>query len=273
VSNKGKKSEFARTITDGVVDSRPDMFNYVPKRVVEKAEAEKMGWKHYYDGNTACANGHVAARYVSNPAICIDCARVGDGKHTIYPTVNHVDDLTGTVMFVDPRADARFNWTDEIKRQFLNSWINTTSIPKALTVVKAQYTHLINLLKTDASFKAEFEAAEREVELVQEWELQGDAAGGSDSIKLAMGKSKFESFGAKRGLVDRPIVNSEDARAELAQLLLSVERTIAGPARLRAICDAAQGVGQNPQSKPDGSAEDMEEPAVLASPYDGSDLV
>ena len=60
------------------------MYNYVAKRIVERTEAEKMGWIHYFDGRTSALNGHIAARYVSNNAICVDCKRLAEGKPAIY---------------------------------------------------------------------------------------------------------------------------------------------------------------------------------------------
>jgi hypothetical protein len=210
---------------------------------------------------------------VSNPSICVDCRRIGEGKPAIYPKTQFVDDLTGQPVFVDPRASDDFSWTPSIRRQFLTSWINTASIPKALTIIKAQPTHLIDLLEKDAEFKAEYEAAERKVSLVQQWSLEGEAADGSDRLKLAMGSNKFASFGAKTGLASRPTLNAEEARAELAQILRSARQSLDQRERLAAVA-RANGALARSNSAPAAAADDhVEEPALLGPAYDNSDLV
>jgi len=60
-------------------DGRPDLFNHQPTRFVSLAEAKGRGWKHFWTGEP-CVRGHRAARYVSNPSHCVDCARI-DGGH------------------------------------------------------------------------------------------------------------------------------------------------------------------------------------------------
>ena len=123
-----EKSDFARLACEAIKDGKPDLYNGPAKRIIEMEESQKMGWPHYYDGKTACSQGHVAARYVSNPSTCIDCRRLGDGKPAIYPRTEFVDDLTGQPVYVDPRASDRFNWTEDVMRQFLNSWTTPSSI-------------------------------------------------------------------------------------------------------------------------------------------------
>jgi hypothetical protein len=265
--------EFSREACDAIKDGKPDLYNGVAKRVIEAEESLKMGWPHYYDGKTACPQGHVAARYVSNPAICVDCHRIGAGKPPIYPRTEFTDDLTGQPIYVDPRASDRFAWTESLKGQFLTAWINTTSIPKALNLIKAQPTHLIDLLERDAQFKAEYEAAERKVSLVQQWSLEGEAADGSDRVKLALGSNKFASFGAKTGLAGRPTVNAEEARAELAQILRTARQSLDQRERLAAVA-RANGALARSDGAPAAAADDLvEESAVLGPPYDNSDLV
>ena len=84
VRKRGGKTEFARGVCDSIKDGVPDMYNSAAKRVVLLDEATKHGWVHYYDGQTMCPQGHIAARYVSNKARCVDCARVADGLVPIY---------------------------------------------------------------------------------------------------------------------------------------------------------------------------------------------
>lgn len=60
----------------------PDMYNYLPSRLVTIEEALVRGWKQYYIAEP-CRYGHVAPRYVSNRQLCIDCDRIARGKQTI----------------------------------------------------------------------------------------------------------------------------------------------------------------------------------------------
>jgi hypothetical protein len=268
-----ERIDFARAACDVVKDGKPDLYNGVAKRVIEKEEAAKMGWPHYFDGTTACSQGHVAARYVSNQAACIDCRRLGEGKPAIYPRTEFIDDLTGAPVYVDPRASDKFTWTAEAKRQFLHSWINTTSIPRALEIIKAQPTHLIDLLERDAEFKAEYEAAERKVSLVQQWSLEGEASVGSDRLKLAMGSNKFASFGAKNGLAGRPTVNAEEARAELAQILRTARQSLDQRARLESVARANGALAGLNRAAAAAADDNVEESSVLGQTFDNSDLV
>lgn len=268
-----EKIQFSRDACEAIKDGKPDMYNGVAKRVVEQDEAARFGWPHYYDGKTACPQGHVAARYVSNPAICVDCRRLGDGKPAIYPKTEFIDDLTGQPVFVDPRASDRFVWNPGVKQQFLSSWINTTSIPKALEIIRAQPTHLLDLLERDAEFKAEYESAERKVSLVQQWSLEGEAAIGSDRLKLAMGSNKFASFGAKTGLANRPTVNAEEARAELAQILRTARQSLDQRDRLAAVARANGALAGTNRATAATADDNVEESSLLGQTHDNSDLV
>lgn len=60
-------------------DNKPDMYNYMPTRNVTRDEARARNWTFFYIGE-ACRNGHQAPRYVSNHNLCVDCARLRDGK-------------------------------------------------------------------------------------------------------------------------------------------------------------------------------------------------
>jgi hypothetical protein len=274
VTNKrGGKAEFARGVTDMQKDGRPDFYNCVAKRTVSLEEAQNHGWLHYYDGKTACPQGHVASRYVSNHARCVDCARVADGLKPIYPGTSFTDDLTGNPVYVDPVARPDFEWTDTKKRQLLDAWINTTSFPAAITVIGAQPKHVLDILETDAVFKADYEAARTKMEQVQLWNMEGAAAGGSDRMQLAMGANKFTQFGAKTGLAGRPIVNSEQARAELTQLLSSARRTLAQRTGLADAARASRSVGRINVPAADSAGKPVERPAVLGQSHEHCDLV
>lgn len=270
---RSTKIEFAHTVCGVVKDGCPDLYNGVAKRVVEKEEAEKHGWSHYYDGKTACPAGHIAARYVSNPSICTDCRRLADGKLPIYPKTEHIDDLTGNPVYVAPVASEKFDWSAEKKKQLLRAWINTRNFLKACEVIGCQPLHALELLESDAEFKADYEDAERKVAQVQSWAIEGTAANGDVRTALAMASNKFPQFGAKTSLAGRPAVNSEQARAELTQLLSAARRSIANRSRLESIAGAVRGVGRV-DSSPAGTAADLvDQPPVLGQSHEHSDLV
>jgi hypothetical protein len=180
---RGKKAEFSRLVTDGIVDQKPDMYNYVAKRVVELEEAQKMGWTHYFDGKRQCLNGHVAAHYVSNPSMCIDCKRLAEGKPAIYTPGAGNGDLIGAVEYVNPLANAKFKWTADKKTQLLSAWVNTGGdMLAAAKVVGCQPEHVLDLKASDVEFQAEYEAGSVKVDQVQLWEMEsrGSATTASD---------------------------------------------------------------------------------------------
>jgi hypothetical protein len=273
VSNKGKKTEFARTVCDGIVDNRPDFYNYVPKRIVEKSESEKMGWIHYYDGHSQCLNGHIAARYVTNTAICVDCKRLAEGKPAIYTPGAAAESLIGIPEHVNPLANAKFAWTSDKKGQLLSAWVNTGGdMLAAAKIVGCQPEHVIDLKGSDPEFQAAYEAARQKVDQVQLWSMESRGSG-NDRVGLAMAQSKFTEFGAKQGLADRPAINAEQSRAELANMLSSIKRTIDQRARLHATIRANRGVAASDSATATDADAELEESLVLAPPYDGSDLV
>lgn len=267
------KAEFARTVCDSVVDGRPDMYNSPAKRPVTVEEATKHGWPHWYDGVSQCPQGHIAARYVTNPALCVDCKRVADGKPAIYGVTQLNADFIGGAPYVNPLANANFAWTDEKKSQLLSAWVNTGGdMLAAAKVVGCQPEHVIDLKASDPEFQASYEAARLKVDQVQLWSMESRGSG-NDRVGLAMAQSKFTEFGAKQGLADRPTINPEQSRAELTQILSSIKRALDQQDGLRATIRANRVVGQAhaPAAAPANTS--VEKPAVLAPPYDNSDLV
>lgn len=108
----------AKGVTDKVLNKgTPDVFNYVPKRAVTIDEARLHGWPHFWDQKTACSMGHIAARYVSNAAMCVDCNRIAQGKPPIYPNTTG-DQSLDVPTYVEPIADSQFAWTDAKKASF-----------------------------------------------------------------------------------------------------------------------------------------------------------
>jgi hypothetical protein len=267
------KAEFARGVCDSIKDGRPDLYNSPAKRIVEVEEAEKMGWTCYFDGRTVCPQGHIAARYVVNHGICVDCKRLAEGKPAIYSKTPFTDDLTGAPVYVNPIANAKFAWTDEKKQQLLSAWVNTGGdMIAAAKIVGCQPEHVIDLKASDTEFQAAYEAARVKVDQVQLWSMESRGSG-NDRVGLAMAQSKFTEFGAKQGLADRPAINPEQMRAELAQILSSIKRSIAAEEGLLATIRANRKLP--PSNTPAAAAADdgVEIEDVLAPSYDGSDLV
>lgn len=267
------KAEFARTVCDSVIDGRPDFYNAPAKRPVSKEEAEKHGWSHYFDGVSQCLQGHVAARYCSNPAICVDCKRIGEGKPPVYSVVTLAAELTSPQPFVNPLANAKFEWTDDKKTQLLSAWINTGGdMLAAAKIVGCQPEHVIDLKASDVDFQARYETARLKVDQVQLWSMES-RANGNDRVGLAMSQSKFTEFGAKTGLADRPSINPEQMRAGLTQILSSIKRSLDQQDRLETAARANRGVGSPDTAAAVASGAGLAQPAVLARPHDNSDLV
>lgn len=63
-------------------DGAPDLYNYMPTRVVSKTEAEERGWRFFYV-DEVCRYGHRAPRYVKAPRTCVDCHRLKNNRQPI----------------------------------------------------------------------------------------------------------------------------------------------------------------------------------------------
>lgn len=63
-------------------DGTPDLYNFMPTRLVPLDEAIARGWTQFFDARK-CRYNHVAPRYVVNPKICVDCRRIKNGKAPI----------------------------------------------------------------------------------------------------------------------------------------------------------------------------------------------
>jgi hypothetical protein len=227
---RSAKSDFAHGVCDKIKDNKPDMYNSVPKRVVLKEEAERMGWTWFWDKATACSQGHIAARYVSNTAMCVDCNRLALGKPAIYPNTTGSDLTADVPEYVKPIADDTFQWIEPKRRQFFTAWINTGSVPKALDAIGAQPSHLIRILDEDQAFKSEFERTrDTAVAQSQLWKAEDLAMGGSDRATLVHAASKFpDSFGqrAKSDLGARQVRSPEQIRAAFTRI---VQRLVGSP--------------------------------------------
>lgn len=266
--------EFAKTICDTLKNGVPDLYNSVPKRVILREEADSYGWPHYWDGKTSCKQGHVAARYVSNTAICIDCKRIGDGKVAIYPKAGILDLVTEQKPFVEPIAESYFEWNDEKRRLLFVAYVNSGNLIKSLGVINAQPYHLIAELKKNPSFRAEFDAVKLDVEQVYLWMAEGSAANGNERSLLQMASSKFPDQFGQRSKVDLNVnqqMNPGALRAEIANLLSTI-----GRAGVRTIGPADVVDGEYSVIEPAGAIEAppaVGEQGLLDQPHEFSDLV
>lgn len=205
------KREYARGVCDQLTrPGAPDMYNYVAKRSVTVDEAKSQGWHMFYDGTTACSRGHIAARYVVNPAMCSDCNRENSGKVAIYP--NTGGDLTApsASTYVEPIAQSQFKWTAAFEDQFFTAYINSADVGSALNAIKAQFSHLLDRIESDAEFKAKFERTKAEkVAQVQLWKTESLGVSGSERAAISM----FAPIRAKNELGARNVRTPEELRA------------------------------------------------------------
>jgi hypothetical protein len=223
------KRDYARTVCDALTKTgAPDLYNSVAKRPVTLDEAKSYGWHMFYDGVTACSRGHLAARYVVNPAMCSDCNRVNNGKVAIYPNADGSDLTAPVTTYVDPVAQSEFRWTPALTDQFFTAYKNTASVGTALEKIKAQFSHLLDRMASDAEFKAKFERVKAEdVAQVQLWITEALGVSGSERAAL----QQFAPIRAKNDLGARNVRSPEQLNARSAarlQRLIDSDRCFVG---------------------------------------------
>jgi hypothetical protein len=273
------KTAFALSVCASVKDSKPDLYNAVPTRAVSYEEAVSHGWPHFYDGKNECSQGHVAARYVSNKARCIDCARIADGKLPLYTKRSNEDLISSAVTsqtYTDPLINTNFKWDDEKFRVFGVAYVNSGSVEKALSLVGATPNDLITELRRDAQRQAQYEAIRRDVDQVFLWKAEASASTGSDRAMLAhAGAISPDRFGSrtKQGLDTPPYVNPDKACAELTQLLSTARRSLTQRTALGSTGDAGARVENTQPVEPNPADPKVEAPVLLGQPLDHSDLV
>lgn len=279
-AKRSGKTEFALSVCAAVKDGWPDFYNAVPKRAVSIEEAKSHGWPHFWDGVSKCTQGHVAARYVTNPHRCIECARIADGKLPIYGKDANIDLLGEAVagsQYTDPALKTDFRWTDENWRQFCVAYTNTGDVEKALSLLKALPYDLITELRANPERAALFEATRNDVDQVFLWKAEGSASTGSDRAMLARAGASFpERFGSRSqsGLDTQPYVNPEKALAELTQLLSAFDRTDAFNSGASGGPEEADSDVAPPDARAaDAGSHPVEESLLLDDAHDNSDLV
>ena len=255
------------------------MYNSVPKRVVTIEEARSHDWPHFYDGETKCPQGHIAARYVSNAYRCVDCARISDGKLPIYGADANIDLITGVAKapdYLEPALRLDFKWSDEKFRQFCAAYVNTGDVVASLKLLGALPNDLLTELRANTERAALFEAARKDADLVFLWKAEGSAVTGSDRAMLARAGASFpERFGsrAQSGVGTEAYVNPDKAVAELAKLLSSARESIAQRTALGSAPAAGKQLEDPNTSAAAAAGGDVEEAVLLGPPLDNSDLV
>ena len=219
---RAARTIFARSVCEYLTRAgTPDLYNHVPLRAVTIDEARLHKWPHFWDQVTACSFGHIAARYVSNPGMCVDCNRINSGKAPIYPSTSG-DKSPDIPQYVRPIANRNFEWTAEKQEQFFTAYVNTCSVPDALNAVGAQMSHLIQIRKEDSAFRERMNRTEEtDIRQAQFW-LAEAAVRSNDRMQQLQAQRKFpDSFGsgAQSGLGRQDVGNPEQIDAEFAQLL------------------------------------------------------
>lgn len=126
-----------------IKDGKPDLYNYLPTRIVTMAESQARGWRWFYIGDV-CSHGHKAPRYVSNPRQCVDCHRLRERRTTIGGKGNaeftsrivpYKERTTkreaGAVVAVQPRPLE----PDALEKRFLTEYAKTRSFEMAANVL------------------------------------------------------------------------------------------------------------------------------------------
>lgn len=72
----------------GRLRSYPDLANYLPSRLISRAEAQMKGWPLFFEAKACGRSLHLAPRYTMNPGRCVDCVREAQGRATIGITLD-----------------------------------------------------------------------------------------------------------------------------------------------------------------------------------------
>lgn len=156
-------------------DGHPNLYQYMPTRLVPKAEAEQKGWGTFYEG-TPCRHHHIAPRYVSNPRLCVDCDRVKKGKATIggvkqggtpdyapYTQRKRKVGETGTsvvtaVVPIEP---------DRQEKRFLEAYAELKDFDKACDKSGTTFAQMMSRMSYSAVFKTAVNALELQLNMRQ----------------------------------------------------------------------------------------------------------
>lgn len=221
--------------------NQPDLLNHRPNKLVSLEEAKTRGWSWFYSGATPCRYGHIAARRTSNPAICSDCDRVGDGQEPIYPQLDKPrfkkppnkpelveaavavakTPATSTPAAVPSGAPTFFEWTPARHQQVIDVYINTGLLEDARAAVGCTRAQLLQEMKDNRDFAARVKAAQEDAEGVIEEALIKAARAGQTAVL----PKAFEII-ERRALQRNPTgtQSPEQIEAEFKRVLAHSER-------------------------------------------------
>jgi hypothetical protein len=137
----------------------PDLYNYMPTRLVPRAEAKARGWPLFYEA-TPCRYGHTAPRYTSNERLCVDCKREKSGKAPIggktgaewKPAPRKQPETPAPLVPVTTTA-RRAPEPDAQEKKFLVALADVRDFDKASALIGVNRAHMLARLSWSGPFK------------------------------------------------------------------------------------------------------------------------
>jgi hypothetical protein len=195
-------------------DGMPDMYNFMPTRLVPLDEARQRGFSLFYDGR-ACRFGHQAPRYVSNVNQCVDCHRLSRGKQPIAGRASGmaVERPAKYEKSVVPNAPSlRPIEPDAFEKRFLVEYAAVKDLERAAHLVNSSAAQIHMRLSTSAVFRAATNDLESRLNIrptvpdttafewnedkraryITVWIDSGDVATARDAIRVTMSEIQAE---------------------------------------------------------------------------------
>jgi hypothetical protein len=194
-------------------DGTPDMYNFMPTRLVPLDEAQQRGWPNFYDGR-ACRFGHQAPRYVSNVNMCVDCHRGKRGKDPIAgkspslasETLKASQSYIKTPNHPSVSTQLKPLEPDAFEKRFLVEYAAVKDLERAAKLVGSSAAQIHMRLSTSSVFRAATNDLEARLDIKQTvadidvfvwdedkrtryitiWVNSGDKATARDSIRATM---------------------------------------------------------------------------------------
>jgi hypothetical protein len=143
-------------------NGQPNLYNYMPTRMIPLPEAQARGWTYFYDART-CLRGHQAPYFVSNINLCVDCKRLSKGKQTIggkagggnvrreYKRSEPVAGIPGAG--VPGAVVVKQQEPDRLEKQFLVAYAATKDFDRACAQVGVTGPHMQGRLSWSSVFR------------------------------------------------------------------------------------------------------------------------
>lgn len=139
-------------------DGAPDLYNFMPSRLLPLDEARQRNFPLFYDGR-ACRYGHQAPRYVSNVNSCVDCHRISRGKQPIagrsatlaVETPHKYDRKPETMQGI--AAPQKPLEPDSFEKRFLVEYAAVKDLDRAAKLVGSTAAQIHMRLSTSAVFR------------------------------------------------------------------------------------------------------------------------